>query len=166
MSGSERSRALAAGDVEARRRACSEFVRPVALEAGAGTGKTTALVTRVLAWGLGPGWERVAAAAEEQHGAAPRAERIAAQLLDRVVAITFTEAAAAEMGARIGEALREVEAGRRPDWLRMDRKPTAVMDLPPNASARSRPRSVVTSRAAVAVARLIFLCRDRTDRFA
>ena len=54
MSGAERSRTLAARDAEARRRACSEFERPVVLEAGAGTGKTTALVTRVLAWGLTP----------------------------------------------------------------------------------------------------------------
>ena len=48
-------------DAEARRRARTEFERPLVLVAGAGTGKTTALVTRVLAWCLGPGWERSAA---------------------------------------------------------------------------------------------------------
>ena len=124
MSDAERSCRLSERDVEARRRACSEFERPVALEAGAGTGKTTALVTRVLAWALGPGWERAVAAVEERQGAAPRADRIASQVLERVVAITFTEAAAAEMSTRVADALREVEAGKPPDWLPADALPT------------------------------------------
>ena len=128
MSGAERSRTLAARDAEARRRACSEFERPVVLEAGAGTGKTTALVTRVLAWGLGPGWERAAAALVESDGTASRADRIASRVLERVVAITFTDAAAAEMGARIGDALRLVEAGEPPDWL-----PREVLPADPSA---------------------------------
>src|SRR5262249_51635731 len=68
---------------------------PIVLEAGAGTGKTTVLVARVLAWCLGPGWERAARALPD---AAPDA--IAARALERIVAITFTEAAAAEMETR------------------------------------------------------------------
>ena len=53
---------LLAQDEEARRQAQIEFRRPLVLEAGAGTGKTTALVARILAWCLGAGW---AAMAEE-----------------------------------------------------------------------------------------------------
>ena len=44
-------------DARARVLAQREFTRPVVVEAGAGTGKTTALVARVLAWSFGPGWD-------------------------------------------------------------------------------------------------------------
>ncbi|MEP0772740.1 MAG: UvrD-helicase domain-containing protein, partial [Acidobacteriota bacterium] len=77
----------AARDALARRRAQEEFVRPLVLEAGAGTGKTAALTARVLAWSLGPGWERAAA---DRPGASP--EEVAAATLKGVLAITFTEA--------------------------------------------------------------------------
>ena len=43
-------------DDDARRLAQTEFDRPLAVEAGAGTGKTTVLVARILAWCLGRGW--------------------------------------------------------------------------------------------------------------
>jgi ATP-dependent helicase/nuclease subunit A len=95
-------------DARARREAQREFDRPFALEAGAGTGKTAALVARVLAWTLGKGWERAAAGGEAL------AHRVAARVLSGVVAITFTEAAAAEMATRIDKALREIESGTIP----------------------------------------------------
>jgi ATP-dependent helicase/nuclease subunit A len=111
---------LDADDARARRLARQVFDRPLVLEAGAGTGKTTALVTRVLAWSFGPGWQRAADALAAQ---APP-ERIAARVLGRVVAITFTEAAAAEMGVRTAEALLAVESGARPVWLEPDALPS------------------------------------------
>ena len=96
-------------DAQARSLAQTEFARPVALEAGAGTGKTAALVARVVAWCLGPGWSRAVAADPD---AEP--ERVAARVLRRVVAITFGEAAAAEMAERVGAALSALEAGHVP----------------------------------------------------
>jgi len=95
-------------DAADRLRAVTTFDRPVLLEAGAGTGKTATLVARVLSWCLGPGWERHA-----QPPAEP--EEIGVRVLSGVVAITFTEAAAAEMAARIGKALARVQ--REPDRL-------------------------------------------------
>ena len=89
--------ALRERDARARRAAQTIFDRPLVLAAGAGTGKTATLVARIVSWCLGIGWER--AAAEERallpNGEEPAAERIAARVLDGVVAITFTEAAAA-----------------------------------------------------------------------
>ena len=43
-------------DALARRVARSEFTKPVVLRAGAGTGKTAALVARVVCWVTGEGW--------------------------------------------------------------------------------------------------------------
>ena len=63
--------AARAADARARERAQSLFDRPLVLEAGAGTGKTTALVARTLAWCLGPGWERA-----ERHLAATGREAV------------------------------------------------------------------------------------------
>jgi ATP-dependent helicase/nuclease subunit A len=87
-----------ARDEEARRIARQVFDRPLVLEAGAGTGKTTTLVARVLAWTLGEGWRR-------NEGQAPH-------VLARVVAITFTEAAAAQMGALVRAAWRTLAEGK------------------------------------------------------
>ncbi|HUF79116.1 MAG TPA: UvrD-helicase domain-containing protein [Thermoanaerobaculia bacterium] len=127
-------RALAA-DREARQIAQREFGRPLLVEAGAGTGKTTTLTARLLAWSLGPGWERAEARVREREAerrplAAPSSRRlepdpeaVAAETLSRVVAITFTEAAAAEMAKRAGETLSRLAhagagGGRSlPDWL-------------------------------------------------
>ena len=103
-------------DAQARTLAQREFERPVVVEAGAGTGKTTALVARVLAWSFGPGWNRAKALAASTTEVA-RDDRIAARVLQGVVAITFTEKAAAEMSERIGLALLEVERGESPGWL-------------------------------------------------
>ncbi len=107
---------LRSEDAQARILAQREFEQPVVVEAGAGTGKTTALVARVLAWSFGPGWDRVRAlTASSAEGA--RDDRIAEQVLRGVVAITFTDKAAAEMSERIGDALLAVEHGEPPRWL-------------------------------------------------
>lgn len=109
---------LVARDAEARRLAQTEFTRPIVLEAGAGTGKTATLVARIVAWLLGPGWERACAelVAERPHPA-PDAEAVAVRALAGVVAITFTEAAAGEMAQRVGQTLTAVAAGGHRDWL-------------------------------------------------
>ncbi len=105
------ARDLLAEDDRGRQAAQTEFVRPLLLEAGAGTGKTTTLIHRVLAWSLGAGW--LAAAAEmEGDDEEATAERLAARVLEGVVAVTFTEAAAAEMAARVAEGLATVASGR------------------------------------------------------
>jgi len=119
-----RREALEESDARARRAAQQVFEAPLVLEAGAGTGKTTALVARVLAWCLGPGFERAARALRAE-AAAPDPARTAARALARVVAITFTEAAAAEMGTRLALALAEIEAGRSPAWLLEEGLPAA-----------------------------------------
>jgi ATP-dependent helicase/nuclease subunit A len=122
-----------AADLRARRAAQSHFGAPMILEAGAGTGKTTVLVARVLAWCLGPGWERteqrLTAGApartapiqgelfrrSELEASGPftrlAPERVAETLLERVVAITFTEAAAAEMETRALDACAAIANG-------------------------------------------------------
>lgn len=109
----------------ARSLAQREFERPVVLEAGAGTGKTACLVARIVGWVLGPGWERAQARGAE------RDERIAADLLSRVAAITFTEAAAAEMGERVGLALEAIAQGSLPVGVEDEA-------LPPDADLRAR----------------------------
>jgi hypothetical protein len=116
-----------ARDREARRLAQTELVRPVVLEAGAGTGKTTALVARLLAWTVGRGWEESAPLRPEADD-----EQIAGVALDGVVAITFTEAAAAEMARRYQSQLAEIADGEPlPAWL----LPEA---LPADAAERAR----------------------------
>jgi len=105
-----------AADLRARRAACEEWERPLLLEAGAGTGKTAVLVSRIVHWLMGPGWERAAA---ELAGAQqpPGASEIAARAASGVVAITFTEAAAAEMADRAAlflAALADRDAQREP----------------------------------------------------
>jgi ATP-dependent helicase/nuclease subunit A len=103
-------------DAQARILAQTEFSVPLALEAGAGTGKTAILTARLISWSLGPGW--VKAQRELEHGpgvvAGHGLERIAARVLGRVAAVTFTEAAAAEMGTKVAETLSELEAGGVP----------------------------------------------------
>ena len=111
-------------DEKDRRLAQSEFDRPVAVEAGAGTGKTTVLVARVLGWCLGRGWTEARWRLIEGGTEEPDLAAIAAHVLDGMVAITFTEAAAAEMARRVAEALatlaRDADAtvvGFDPDLL-------------------------------------------------
>lgn len=103
-------------DQPARDLAVTEFARPVVLEAGAGTGKTRALVARLATWILGPGWASAATELEERRrltGAPPvEPSEIAARVAEGTVAITFTEAAAAEMARRLGELLAELAGGQ------------------------------------------------------
>ena len=105
-----------AQDEEARRQAQIEFRRPLVLEAGAGTGKTTALVARILAWSLGEGWTAKAAELEADEelrkGIEDEEDWIAARVLEGLVAITFTEAAAAEMAERTAQGLSQVASGQ------------------------------------------------------
>jgi len=101
-------------DEQARLLAQTEFRAPLVLEAGAGTGKTTALVARIVVWLLGEGWLRAATdlARTTTLDEPSRDERVAARAVSRVVAITFTEAAAAEMATRVGEALHRIALGQ------------------------------------------------------
>lgn len=111
--------ALLAADRRARALAQTVFDRPLVIEAGAGTGKTATLVARVLAWSLGTGWTKSEGALRDRP---PDIEdpdrdfeaRVAARVLRRVVAITFTEAAAAEMATRIAAGLAMVRDGSSP----------------------------------------------------
>ncbi|NWG00320.1 MAG: UvrD-helicase domain-containing protein [Thermoanaerobaculaceae bacterium] len=110
---------LVAEDARARRAAQTEFTRPLVLEAGAGTGKTTALVARVVAWATGQGWREAVQGEESRSGGGGGTDawRIAARVLDGIVAVTFTEAAAAEMAARVGEVLGQLASLERPPFL-------------------------------------------------
>ena len=101
----DRNLALEA-DAEARRLAQTEFSTPLVIEAGAGTGKTALLVARVVAWCVGPGWAR--------HEDRNEPEASARKVLERVVAITFTEAAAAEMAERVAQAFSDLAVGTVP----------------------------------------------------
>ncbi len=129
---------ILAEDAEARILAQTCFDRPLVLEAGAGTGKTTALVARVVAWALGEGWERSAVHLGVGEAPARReTERVAARVLQRMVAITFTEAAAAEMAQRVGVAFSKIAAGIAPDELEAS-EGIASSALPRDAETRSR----------------------------
>jgi ATP-dependent helicase/nuclease subunit A len=134
--------ALRAADRAARKEAQRRFDRPLILQAGAGTGKTTTLIGRLLAWTLGAGWERVLAERAARPAARPvlrpegeaSPERTAADVLRGVVAITFTEAAAAEMAARAARELGALAAGGAlPDWLDPE-----VFPDPPEVARRAR----------------------------
>jgi len=94
-------------DPATRRLAQDEFVTPIVVEAGAGTGKTALLVARVAAWCVGAGWEKHADG-DVKPGA------VARSVIMGLAAITFTEAAAAEMATRIGEALAGLARGEDP----------------------------------------------------
>ena len=98
-------------DQATRALAQDEFTRPLVVEAGAGTGKTALLVARVAAWCVGAGWDRHSNAGDEFSSVARR-------VIEGVVAITFTEAAAAEMATRIGAALTGLARGEQPiGWV-------------------------------------------------
>lgn len=145
--------ARAAADAAARHEAVRRFTGCVALEAGAGTGKTTVLVNRVVAWCLGPGFERAATAGD----ASGRTERAARKALDGVVAVTFTEAAAAEMALRIGQALRALERGELPLGL-------AAEDVPPAALSAARARALLAALDQLVVQSIHAFCRGLLAR--
>ena len=88
-------------DSNDRHEARTCFDKPLVVTAGAGTGKTTTLVARVLTWCIGPGWERLTIPDVDR----PR------RILSGVVAITFTDAAAAEMEERITDGLGRLALG-------------------------------------------------------
>ena len=80
-------------DQDARRRIAEDHATTLFVEAGAGSGKTSSLVSRVVSL--------VLAGAD----------------VTSIAAITFTEAAAAELRARVRRTLEEVEAGGEVDWV-------------------------------------------------
>jgi ATP-dependent helicase/nuclease subunit A len=93
------------------------------LEAGAGTGKTTVLVARIIVWCLGKGWEASECALAQR---AEDPDRVAARTLERIVAITFTDAAAAEMAERVGEVLTAIERGEPSEGIEADLLPEST----------------------------------------
>lgn len=105
------SRPKTPDDDSARRLAQTEFDHPVAVEAGAGTGKTTVLVARILAWCLGHGWSKTHDGLVDDRTPEPADQDIASRVLEGLVAITFTEAAAAQMARRVAEALASIATG-------------------------------------------------------
>ncbi|HEV8582589.1 MAG TPA: UvrD-helicase domain-containing protein [Thermoanaerobaculia bacterium] len=144
-------------DRDARQAAQTRFDRPLVLQAGAGTGKTTTLIGRLLAWTLGEGWERARRCLSERSvpgqsdDAAP--DRIAAEVLGRVVAITFTEAAAAEMAGRAARELAGLAAGGEgPDWLDAAR-------LPAGAERSRRARALLGTLDHLSVRTIHAFCR-------
>jgi ATP-dependent helicase/nuclease subunit A len=148
-----------AADLAARRAAQTRFDVPLVLQAGAGTGKTTTLIGRLLAWTLGDGWERAARRLAERaekrtgHKGEEGPDRVAAEVLGRVVAITFTEAAAAEMAGRAARELSSLAAGAEaPTWL----EPSV---LPPPAERARRARALLGTLDHLAVRTIHAFCR-------
>jgi ATP-dependent helicase/nuclease subunit A len=155
-----RREALCEADARARAIAQTVFDRPLLLEAGAGTGKTSALVARAVAWCLGPGWDRARTlveasgsldAADEGLDRATR-ERIATQVLEGVVAITFTEAAAAEMEHRLAQAFTDLAQDREP-------KHSLARALPPLPLRAPRARALLAALDALEVSTIHGFCR-------
>ena len=148
--------ALHASDRKARRRAQQIFERPFVLEAGAGTGKTTTLVARILVWAMGPGWQRALAAREAElrhRSEAVPDDAVAGRVLERVVAMTFTEAAAAEMAERVGRALASLERGERLEWIEEDLLPADA------AERRRRARALLDAVDRLVVRTIHAFCR-------
>ncbi|MFL6237808.1 MAG: UvrD-helicase domain-containing protein [Thermoanaerobaculia bacterium] len=143
-------------DRAARRAAQTRFDVPLVLQAGAGTGKTTTLIGRLLAWTLGEGWERSTRRLAERASGKPREEgpdRVAAEVLGRVVAITFTEAAAAEMAGRAARELASLASGSpAPDWLE-------ASILPPSPERARRARALLGTLDHLAVRTIHAFCR-------
>lgn len=103
-------------DRAARKLARRRFAGITWIEAGAGTGKTAVLVARIVVWCLTEGWQRNAERLQSESplSGAPDLRRVAVEVLQRVTAITFTEAAAAEMQQRVSLALDQVRREQPP----------------------------------------------------
>jgi len=138
-------------DQAARLAAQTEFRAPLVLEAGAGTGKTATLVARVLAWSLGPGWDRALARLEEAGRETDHA-RVAGEVLGGIAAITFTDAAAAEMGMKVAAGLASVAASEVPVGL-------AEEVLPPPALCAERARWLIGSLDSLGVRTIHGFCQ-------
>ncbi len=134
-------------DDQARRLARSEFVRPVVLEAGAGTGKTATLIARVLVWLMGPGW----ALAEEELHAADH-DSVAARVLQGVVAITFTEKAAIEMNQRLVAGMQQLIAADEVIGLPAD-------ELPPGQITKNRATALLSQLDRIHIETIHAFCR-------
>jgi len=144
-----------AEDPAGREAAQTLFEGTLVLEAGAGTGKTTTLVARILAWTLGRGWEDEAARRGAE-GADTDVSRVAAAVLDGVVAITFTEAAAAEMARRVAQALAAVTAGR--EELIRGFEPT-LLPKPARAHRAERSRALLGALERLTIETIHAFCR-------
>ena len=127
-------------DQASRRLAQSEFERSVVVVAGAGTGKTALLVSRVVVWCVGPGWDRHSGDEADRNSVARR-------VIERVVAITFTDAAAAEMARKIGTALLDLAGGESP--IGWDPEPGLLPDDEDEIRARARALSEESHRLVV-----------------
>ncbi len=134
-------------DQEARQLAKTNFSQPLVLEAGAGTGKTATLVARVLCWALGPGW----LAKSDLHADFGQ-ERIAASVLDGIVAITFTEKASVEMSERLAQATLSIIAGEAVVGI-------DPQDLPSPTLAASRAKSILSQLDRVHIETIHAFCR-------
>ena len=116
--------AIRASDARARELAVSQFDLPVALVAGAGSGKTATLVARVIVWAMGPGFTAAEQALSAGGFPPTRIEQAAANTLDRILAITFTEKATLEMSERITDVLACLARGDAPPpWVPIERLP-------------------------------------------
>jgi ATP-dependent helicase/nuclease subunit A len=132
-------------DSAARELAQTCFARPLLVEAGAGTGKTAALVARVVVWALGPGWDRARERVSESDAAV--------RTLSGIVAITFTEAAAAEMATRIALDLAKIASGATPPGY------FASAPLPAEEKRRARARALIGALDHLTVRTIHAFCR-------
>jgi ATP-dependent helicase/nuclease subunit A len=123
-------------DAAARLAVRTRFDGAIVLEAGAGTGKTTALVARLCAWLLDRGFDE----ARRELGDEAELDVVAGRALDGVLAITFTDAAAADMDKKIRAALALIENGKRPQG--MDEHRFACDDTRCRARARALRRAL------------------------
>ncbi len=148
-------------DEAARRRCCERWDGALVLEAGAGTGKTAVLVARILAWCLGRGWQQVRSGERAQELAGDD-ERVAARVLEGVVAFTFTERAALEMAERVGEWLGELAAGRLPAPLALF---DGLEEVPVGAARAARARALLASIDRLTIGTIHGYCRGLLSRF-
>jgi len=150
-------------DAEARWIAQTVFDRPVVLEAGAGTGKTAAVVARIVAWTVGPGWDEAVAGGSP----ADALEKTARRVLDGIVAITFTEDAAAEMTSRVAAAFDALAIGKELDRVDGDVLPgLARRALPEDPrTVQSRAEALLTSIESLRTTTIHAFARSLLTRF-